>query len=213
MGADTDTKSTIAYDQRLARWVARPLARTPVSPNLITFLGLVMGLCAAWLFSRGDTTAANWGAVLFVAAAWADPLDGELARASGKTSKFGHYFDHAAMVTTYVTLFVGMGVGLATRGMGDAAMLLGIASGVAVGAIFGTRVWIENRLGREAVAMTPVAGFEVEDILYIVAPITWLGLLDFFLIAAGIGAPLFLMWTAWETSRAMRAKNARSPAP
>ena len=213
MGVDTDNKSTIAYDQRLARWIARPLARTPISPNMITFVGLVMGLSAAWLFARGDATAANWGAALFIAAAWVDHLDGELARASGKTSKFGHYFDHAAMVTTYVTLFVGMGLGLAARGMGDTAVLIGIVAGVAVGAIFGTRLWIESRLGSEAVVMTPFAGFEVEDILYIVGPITWFGLLDYFLIVAGIGAPLFLIWTAWDTSRALRAKSPRSAAP
>ena len=109
------------------------------------------------------------------------------------------------MVTTYVTLFVGMGLGLASRGMGGSAVVLGIAAGIAVGAIFGTRLWVENRLGSEAIVMTPVAGFEIEDILYIVGPVTWFGLLDYFLIAAGIGAPLFLIWTAWDTSRAMRA--------
>lgn len=212
MGADTEIKPTIAYDQRLARWVARPLARTAISPNMVTFAGLVMGLCAAWLYARGDATASNWGGVLFFAAAWADHLDGELARASGKTSRFGHYFDHAAMVTTYVTLFVCMGLGLAIQGMGGTAVMFGIASGVAVGAIFGTRLWVENRLGTEAVAMTPVAGFEIEDILYIVGPITWLGFLDYFLIVAGIGAPLFLIWTAWDTARAMRAKGARPAA-
>ncbi len=205
MNADTDIKHTIAYDQRLARWVARHLARTAISPNMVTLAGMIMGLCAAWLFARGDATAANWGAALFMAAAWTDHLDGELARASGKTSRFGHYFDHVAMVTTYVTLFVGMGLGLESRGMGGAAVYLGIASGVAVGAIFGTRLWLANRLGSEAIVMTPVAGFEVEDILYVVGPITWFGLLDYFLIAAGIGAPLFLIWTAWDTSRAMRA--------
>ena len=60
---------------------------------------------------------------------------------------------------------------------------------------------------------TDGAGFEVEDILYIVGPITWFGLLDYFLVLAGIGAPLFLIWTAWETSRAMRANNPPPAAP
>ncbi len=210
MNAETDIKPKIAYDQRLARWVARHLARTTITPNMVTLAGMIMGLGAAWLFARGDATAANWGGVLFMAAAWTDHLDGELARASGKTSRFGHYFDHVAMVTTYVTLFVGMGLGLASRGMGGSAVVLGIAAGIAVGAIFGTRLWVENRLGSEAIVMTPVAGFEIEDILYIVGPVTWFGLLDYFLIAAGIGAPLFLIWTAWDTFRTMRAKGSRS---
>ena len=210
MDADTEIKPAIAHDKRLARWLARPLARTAITPNMVTLAGMIMGLCAAWLFARGDATAADWGGVLFIAAAWMDHLDGELARASGKTSRFGHYFDHVAMVTTYVSLFVGIGLGLALRGMGGAALVLGIAAGLAVAAIFGMRLWVEGRLGSDAVAMTPVAGFEIEDVLYVVGPVTWFGFLDYFLVAAGIGAPLFLIWTAWETSRAMRAKGSRS---
>ncbi len=209
MGENTKV-TAIAYDQRLARWLARPLARTAITPNMVTSAGLVLGLCAAWLFARGDSTGANWGGALFIVAAWTDHLDGELARASGKTSRFGHYFDHIAMMTTDVALFVGIGIGLASTEMGGAAVILGIAAGVSVAAIFSMRLWTEIRLGSDAVAMTPVAGFEIEDTLYVVAPVAWFGVLDYFLVAAGIGAPLFLIWVAWDISRAGRANGPRS---
>jgi len=37
-----------------------------------------------------------------------------------------------------------------------------------------------------------VAGFEVEDTLYVMGPVVWFGFLKYFIVAAGIGAPLFL---------------------
>ena len=42
---------------------AARLAATPVTPNHITGLTLVLGLVAAWLFATGDAAAAHWGAV------------------------------------------------------------------------------------------------------------------------------------------------------
>ncbi len=210
MDEDTENKPTIAYDQRLARWLARPLARTAISPNMVTSAGLVMGLCAGWLFARGEATAANWAGVLFIMAAWIDHLDGELARASGKSSRFGHYYDHVAMMTAYAAMFIGMGIGLASRGMGGHFVTLGIAAGIAVVAIFSLRLWAESRLGPDAVKMTPVGGFEIEDTLYIVGPVAWFDVMEYFVIAAGIGAPLFMIWSVWGISRAARARDPRS---
>ncbi len=212
MGEAPEIKPAIAYDQLLARSLARPLARTAITPNMVTLAGMVMGLCAGWMFARGDATAADWGGVLFIAAAWMDHLDGELARATGKTSRFGHYFDNVAMMTTYVATFVGMGLGLASRGMGGVYVALGIAAALAVAVIFGMRLWAESRLGSDAVATKLVAGFEIEDVLYVVGPIAWFGVIDYFLVAAGIGAPLYLIWSAWEMIRAARTNRPRSAA-
>src|SRR4029453_3271709 len=39
-------------------------------------------------------------------------------------------------------------------------------------------------------------GFEPGDILYVVAPLTWLGWLGPFLVATAIGTPLFALWCA-----------------
>jgi hypothetical protein len=40
-------------------------------------------------------------------------------------------------------------------------------------------------------------GFEPEDALYVIGPVAWLGALAPFLVAAAVGAPLFLVWVAW----------------
>ena len=46
------------------------------------------------------------------------------------------------------------------------------------------------------------AGFETEDVLYLIAPIAWLGWLSPFLIAAVAGAPAFALFTLWEIRKA-----------
>ncbi len=50
------------------------------------------------------------------------------------------------------------------------------------------------------------AGFELEDGIYLLAPVTWLGWLEPFLVAAGIGATVYLLWTLGRVSRARMAR-------
>lgn len=188
----------IALDQRLARVIVRPLAKVPfVTPNMVTGVSLVLGLVAAWLFAQGGTMV-HWGAGVFVLAAWMDHFDGELARMTGRTSEFGHYFDHAAALSNYCALFIGIGLGQGDGWLDGLAAPAGIIAGIAVSAIFLTRLWVEIRDGRGAIRQTIKGGFEIEDTLYIVAPITWLGGLTPFLVAAGVGAPLFLIWVLYD---------------
>ena len=66
------------------------VARTGLSPNAVTVLGLVGNLGAAALAARGDFLAA--GVVVLVAGAL-DLVDGALARATGRATPFGAVFD------------------------------------------------------------------------------------------------------------------------
>lgn len=203
-GAGPDT--AIAYDQRIARRVAALLAHTPVSPNGVTAASIVVGLGAALLLARGDAWT-HLGAALFVVAVWMDHLDGELARMTNRTSTFGHYFDHVAALTNYVSGFVGAGYGLrASFGgpLGHWGPEFGVTAGIAIAAIMSVRLRMEIRDGRASVRQTVCHGFEVEDVLYLLGPLTWLGLLPYFIAVAGIGAPVFLLYVIWELLRGAR---------
>lgn len=202
---DSSAGNKVAFDQRIARRIARSLARTPVTPNAVTAGSVVVGLAAAWLLSRGDVWI-HVGAALFVVAVWMDHLDGELARQTGRTSTFGHYFDLAAALATYVAGFVGAGFGLRHGPLGDWGPVLGIAAGIAVAAIIVVRLLVELRDGRGSVRQTVRGGFEIEDVLYVFAPVTWAGLLKYFILAAGIGAPIFLLYVVW-----LALKDSRKP--
>jgi len=76
---------------RLLRPVGEALARTPVTPNMITFIGTVgVAVGALWLFPTGHLfvgTLVCWGFAMF------DMLDGLLARMKGTTGSWGAFLD------------------------------------------------------------------------------------------------------------------------
>ena len=189
-----------SWDQKIARIMVRPLAGLPIHPNAITTLGMLCGLWSGYLFASGDPVLSNWAALVFVFAAFIDHADGEFARLTGKTSTFGHYYDHVGACVSYVAMFVGVGFGQVRNGaLEEWGIPLGVMAGLAVAAIMSARLAVEMKVGKEATAQGSFAGFEPEDALYIVAPVAWLGGLAPFLVAAGIGAPLFLFWVVYES--------------
>ncbi len=72
------------------------LARTRITPNALTTAGVSLCLAAAVLvyFEDHDKLLFYWlGAFVFVVGSILDILDGALARAGGKTTPFGSFFD------------------------------------------------------------------------------------------------------------------------
>ena len=182
------------WDSCLANYIVRPLRTTSVTPNHLTTVSLFVVLAAGVLFAIGAPVAANWGAAFYMLATLLDHCDGELARLTGKTSRFGHFYDLAAGGAGYVLLFIGIGVGLRDDvALGVKAPVLGVVAGIAIGIIVILRMVMEEKGGKSATEQPSLAGFEIEDILYLIGPITWLGGLAPFLIAAGIGAPVFMV--------------------
>lgn len=201
----------VPWDQKLARILAKPLVRTPIHPNHITTLALLIGLAAAWLFSLGDRDAANWAAALFVLAVFLDHVDGELARLAGKTSRFGHYYDHVVSGVTYTAGFIGIGIGMSHGVLGWWGIPLGIVAGISITIILSVRLGMEIKHGKESIRQRNFAGFQAEDILYVVGPVTWLGGMMPFLVAAGVGAPLFLIWVIWRSVTTSSPANRKQP--
>ncbi len=70
--------------------IVRPLAKTGVTPNQITVLGMLISLVGAYLFYRGTQF---WAAGVLLFGSLIDALDGTLARLTGKTSRFGAFLD------------------------------------------------------------------------------------------------------------------------
>jgi len=66
------------------------LARTGISPNALTVTGLLISICVAWVLSAGHLFLGGF-LVLFSGAF--DLLDGALARASQRSTRFGALLD------------------------------------------------------------------------------------------------------------------------
>ena len=189
----------IPWDQRAARIMVRPLATTPITPNQITTLTLLVALTGAVLFAIGEAQISYWGAGLFVTARFLDHFDGELARLKGSASRYGYYYDYAAGALSYTALFLCVGLGLRGGALGGWAIALGLAGAASAGIALVLNLEIDRRResngGADAVGYPSFAGFELEDGIYLLAPITWLGWLTPFFVAAGIGAVVYCLWT------------------
>ena len=181
------------WDARLAWRLVYPLRNTRLTPNHLTTLRLVFGLLAFAFLSIGGWAWSNLGALCFVISNFLDHADGEFARLTGISSRFGHYYDLVSDLLSTALLFVGMGIGLSTE-YGRTAMLMGVLAGVAVTATFHMRHVIETEKGKAGTRQPGAAGFEAEDILYVVPLLTLTGTLEPFLILSSIGAPLFAIW-------------------
>jgi phosphatidylglycerophosphate synthase len=189
------------WDSRLAHRLVLPLRATSVHPNHVTTLALATGLAASACYARATPVSANLGAALWVVACVLDHADGELARLTGKTSVFGHRYDRAADLVVKLSLFAGMGASLRHGPLQHWGIPLGLLGGSALLAIFLLRGAMARRRGAAAYAQPSAGGFEIEDILYVIAPLTWLGWLGPFLVLAAIGTPLFALWTVRQFLR------------
>ena len=190
-----------SWDTRLAQLLVKPLARTPVHPNHMTALSFLFGLSAAILFAIGGSPQIHFAAGLYMIAVFLDHTDGELARLTNKTSDFGARFDSVVNASNYTMLFVSLGIGFSSGPLGGWALALGIAAGLCNPVIFCLRMNTESRHGSKAVAHPRYAGVEIEDIIYLIGPITWLGGLEYFFIAYGLGTFGYTAWTLWENLR------------
>lgn len=188
------------WDQRLARLMVQPLLQTRITPNAITTMTLGFGLLGAWLFTRSGA-AVHVGAALVMIACLLDHADGELARLTGRTSTFGHYFDLVADALVMTALFIGIGFGLAASGSEAPTARLGLIAGAAVGLAVLSRLELERRAGKTATRQPSLLGFELQDLLYLTGPVTWLDGLETFLLLAAVGAPLYALSALWNLGR------------
>src|SRR5487761_2600844 len=85
--------------------IVHGLALTRISPNVLTSIGLVINIAAAFLF--GHANAAYSGLVIFGAGIF-DMVDGRVARRNNQVTVFGSFFDSVIDRYSDVVLFFGL---------------------------------------------------------------------------------------------------------
>ncbi|MGH7777216.1 MAG: CDP-alcohol phosphatidyltransferase family protein [Candidatus Dormibacterales bacterium] len=96
-----------AWIRRHAQRLAGLLAALPVTPNQVTFVGMLIAFAAAALTATGRLLPA--GIVLAVGGTF-DILDGALARVTGKGYAFGAFFDSTLDRFSEGAIYVGVAV-------------------------------------------------------------------------------------------------------
>jgi CDP-diacylglycerol--glycerol-3-phosphate 3-phosphatidyltransferase len=85
--------------------LGRAVARTGVSPNALTVIGVVLNGLVALVIALGEL---RWGGVFLLVASGFDMIDGAVARATGAVSKFGGFLDSTLDRYSEVIVYVGL---------------------------------------------------------------------------------------------------------
>jgi CDP-diacylglycerol---glycerol-3-phosphate 3-phosphatidyltransferase len=86
---------------RIVKW----LALSRIHPNVLTFLGLVINIVAAFLFAAGSF---RWAGAVVIGAGLFDMVDGRVARETNRVTRFGGFFD--SVLDRYSDLALLMGL-------------------------------------------------------------------------------------------------------
>ena len=93
--------------------VGRALGAIGLTPNALTTIGLGLNVGAAAVIAAGSYA---WGAVAFLGASAFDSLDGAVARATGRSSPFGAFFDSLADRYAEAAILLGLAASFVLRG-------------------------------------------------------------------------------------------------
>src|SRR5438874_11559772 len=92
--------------------IVRGLALTRISPNVLTFMGLVINVIAAVLFGYANPDNQQrlfvYAGLVIIGAGVFDMVDGRVARATNQVTTFGAFFDSVIDRYSDVALFFGL---------------------------------------------------------------------------------------------------------
>lgn len=92
--------------------IVHGLALTRISPNALTFIGLVINIVAAFFFGHANAANADrmflYGGLVVFGAGLFDMVDGRVARRTGQVTVFGSFFDSVIDRYSDVVLFFGV---------------------------------------------------------------------------------------------------------
>jgi len=91
--------------------IGKGFASTGLSANFWTFVGLAFALVSAVVYGMGIEYGLILGGILLLVSGFFDMVDGQVARATGKTSKKGEYLDSMFDKISEVAIFLGLLVG------------------------------------------------------------------------------------------------------
>ncbi len=204
------TKATDGYlarliNRRVSLAVTRRLMRYPVTPNHMTLVSTAIGLAAAPCFLSTEYGLQLAGALLFLLHSMLDGCDGELARLKFMASRLGGTLDFWSDNLVHMAVFACMGIGWGLASAVPWPFLL------AAGAVGGTLlsaalVYAHSMRGRRKAgplytSVSTLANksqlarladtLSRRDFIYLVLLLALFGKAHWFVLAAGIGTPLF----------------------
>ncbi|MCX6761137.1 MAG: CDP-alcohol phosphatidyltransferase family protein [Candidatus Nealsonbacteria bacterium] len=86
--------------------IGKTIGKTGLSPNFFTFLVLVFGIIAAFFIYFGSL---QWAVLFIMLSGLLDGIDGAVAKANNKETKFGALFDSVTDKITEISWYIALG--------------------------------------------------------------------------------------------------------
>lgn len=103
---DTEEWFDLVFTRPLGQWWANLFARLEVHPNVVTILGIILGVIAAYCYYFEDNYPMTLlGIFLLVWANLYDSADGQLARMTGQKSALGRALDGASADVIFFAVY------------------------------------------------------------------------------------------------------------
>jgi len=205
-------------NRKISLAVTKRLMRTNITPNHMTWVSMAFGLAGAALFLLPGRETQVLGATLFLLHSILDGCDGELARLKFMESRSGGALDFWSDNVVHLAVFACIGIGLGLH-QGATWPLLFAATAV-IGTIAsawmvfnhtmrkpkgGGPLYTSVSTGEGKSMIVRIADMlSRRDFIYLVLILAILGKLHWFLIASGIGAPIYALLLTGIVKRDIR---------
>ena len=190
-------------DEKIAEKVVKYLVKTSVTPNQVTTFAILLAAFAAVFFSFGIYIFSVIGSILFIISKFLDHVDGQLSRELNQTSKFGWYYDYFADTASYVLMFIGISAGI-PPGTFEIKMfnIINIdlqnylMFSAIIDSLLNTIIGIlhKYRTSKDFYGFPETDNVALEDGIYLIGPITWIGFINFFFLIASVGSVAFVIY-------------------
>jgi phosphatidylglycerophosphate synthase len=199
-------------NRHLSRPLTRVLLRTPLTPNHVTVVGVLIGISGGLLLGSGSAAGVVAGIAALLVSGVLDCCDGEIARIKFSESRIGHLLDITGDTLVHGALLGGIAMQLARTGAWPGTETL-VLLGVGILGAFAAITWSEQTEARRHRAGDVWENRVLEGVLSPLTTRDWYafpilfalaGRLDALVPAAAWGAQVFWIAVAvlvWRVSR------------
>jgi 1L-myo-inositol 1-phosphate cytidylyltransferase / CDP-L-myo-inositol myo-inositolphosphotransferase len=216
---DTDGFMARHVERPISLQISRALAGTAITPNQMSLISIAVGICGGPFFLSSRPLMQTIGALLFLAHSILDGCDGELARLKFQQSRWGGVLDFWGDNVVHTVIFACMGVGWSLSAGAVWPLWLGAAAVLGTLGSAGFVYWRMMR-GKDggdtlftSVSDAPdspltrlLDSASRRDFIYLVIVLALFGRSNWFLVMAGIGAPIYFFLV-------LLAARPKAPAP
>ncbi len=223
---DTDGFMARHVERPISLQISRRLAGTAITPNQMSLISIAVGICGGPFFLSSRPLMQTIGALLFLAHSILDGCDGELARLKFQQSRWGGVLDFWGDNVVHTVIFGCMGIGWSLSATAIWPLWLG------AGAVLGTLGsagfvywWLMRSKDGGDTLFTSVSdaperpltrlldSASRRDFIYLVILLALFGRSNWFLVMAGIGAPIYFLLVLFAARPQARGEAGSPVAP